>query len=99
LRRSSVEPVLVESQKPALVGTVFTLPKAVVQSTAKLDRLKPVIAADDVAIVNVVPVVPGEKPGTAPAASDDVRLVIRILNGLPLLAVILRGLPETAIWS
>ena len=97
MRIRLVLPPLVESQKPAFVGSVLLLVKVEV-SIANLLLSNPVIAGDDVAIVKVVPVVP-TKPGTAPAVFEPVRLVTRILNVLPLVAVMLRALPDTTSWS
>ena len=98
MRIRLVLPPLVESQKPAFGGSVLTLPNAVVESIVNLLLSNPVIAGDDVAIVNEVPVVP-TKPGTAPAVFEPVRLVTEILNVLPLVAVMLRALPDTTSWS
>ena len=97
MRIRLVLPPLVESQKPAFVGSVF------VNADWSIENLllsKPVMPAEEVAIVNDVPAVP-EKPGTAPATLPAVRLVSAIVNVDPLVAwaVMLRTLPETTSWS
>ena len=69
MRIRLVLPPLVETQKPAFVGSVLTLPNAVVESIVNLLLSNPAIAGDDVAIVNEVPVVP-TKPETAPAVLE-----------------------------